>query len=56
MADEEIIKEERKPKRNDKYKCPRCGVQIVLHIQPSEPPTCHNTESHSQTVVVMEKV
>lgn len=56
MAEEDQPKDERKPKRNDKYKCPKCGVQITVHVRISEPPTCHNTDAHTQSVVVMEKL
>lgn len=56
MSEEAQEREERKPRRNDKYKCPKCGVKITVHVRISEPPTCHNIEAHTQSVVVMEKV
>jgi rubrerythrin len=52
----EQAKEERLPKRKDKYKCPKCGNTLVVHVKLSEPPYCQNPKEHTSTVVAMELV
>jgi|APGre2960657373_1045057.scaffolds.fasta_scaffold74242_3 hypothetical protein len=47
---------ERLPKRKDKWKCPRCGETVILHVKVSEPPVCRNPQEHTSTAVVMELV
>lgn len=47
---------ERLPKRKDKWKCPKCGEVIVIHVKLSEPPVCRNPQSHTSTAVAMELV
>lgn len=43
---------ERKPKRNDRWVCPKCGEGITLHVKPTYAPTC-NSDKHSSTGSVL---
>lgn len=47
---------ERLPKRKDKWKCPKCGEIIIIHVKLSEPPVCRNPQAHTSTAVAMELV
>ena len=44
------------PKRNDIWRCPQCDSEIILHVRVSEPPVCHNLQSHSNIRVEMIKI
>jgi rubrerythrin len=46
--------EDKKPKRNDTYVCPKCGTSITVHVRVSEPPMCQNQEKHTSSTIVME--
>lgn len=35
--------------------CPSCGNQVTIHVQLSEPPICHNKDSHTSKQFQMEK-
>jgi len=47
------MKQERKPKRNDRWQCPMCKSCITLHVQVIEAPRCGNKEVHSTKQVEM---
>jgi len=47
---------EREPKSKYTWKCPDCGMKVVLYVRASEPPTCQNPEKHKSKVVSMEQV
>jgi C4-type Zn-finger protein len=47
------MKQERKPKRNDRWQCPVCKSCITLHVQVIEAPLCGNKETHSTKQVEM---
>ena len=38
---------ERKPKRNDLWRCPKCSGTILLHIAVSKAPTCADRRYHT---------
>jgi rubrerythrin len=40
--------EGRRPKRNDLWKCPQCGLEVVVHVKVTFPPTC-GASAHSRT-------
>ena len=50
------MKQERKPKRNDRWKCPVCKSCITLHVQVIEAPLCGNKEVHSTKQVEMIRI
>lgn len=54
-ATEPEIKE-RKPKRSDVYKCPRCGSKVTVHVKLFDAPVCQNAKSHATTAIAMELV
>ena len=53
---EETTVRERKPKRNDVFKCPRCGSKVTVHVKLFDAPVCQNAKSHGSTAVTMEKM
>lgn len=52
----EEVTRERKPKRNDVYKCSRCGSKVTVHVKLYDAPVCQNAKSHGSTAVTMELV
>jgi rubrerythrin len=55
MQEEEQQQEERierKPKRNDRWVCPKCGTGITLLVKSTYAPTC-NSDKHSTTGPVL---
>lgn len=39
----------------EKWTCPNCDNQIVVHVKLSEPPTCHNPKAHTSKQYQMTK-
>lgn len=45
---------ERRPKRNDRWVCPKCGEGITLHVKPTFPPSCNSSKHSTTGAIVME--
>lgn len=54
QENESEARAERRPKRNDRWVCPKCGSGITLHVKPTYPPTCGSSKHSTTGTVVME--